>query len=110
MRPRPLGVVGPTEDRTEADSYHASAVASVKVTFSVPRAMEWISMLKITVDVCTEQTASCYLRRFERVRRICLKRCKSVGLVYVKTKKSVGNVTEDHNKSGGYCGLPVRKS
>jgi hypothetical protein len=49
-----MGVVGPTENRTEADSHHASAVASVKATFNVPRAMEWISMLKITAGVCTE--------------------------------------------------------
>lgn len=49
-----MGVVSGAEVRTEADSYHASAVGSVKATLAVPWAVEWFLILKITAAVYAE--------------------------------------------------------
>jgi hypothetical protein len=87
-----MSVVRCAEVRTEADSYHASAVGSLKATLSVPRAV-----MKITAAVCTEQVSRILLSR------ACYKNVnKSAGLLFVRTKRTVGNVAEVQNKSAGY--------
>jgi len=58
-------VVGPTGDRTEADSHHASAVTSVKATSNVPRAVVWVSVLKVVAGVYSEYVSRALLLKIQ---------------------------------------------